>query len=200
MTVNINGDTGISQVQNNVITADNIATGAITAADIADGAITNAKIASVDATKLSGAIIVDSNGYVTKSNQPVFAAQAVQVDATYGVGYVPYPNIIINNGNHYNTSTSTFTAPINGIYVFTWSTWHNVNTTARTYLHINGSEYKSSSNSNGVHLRLSTNDNAAYGSAQIIAQLNENDAVRIYNGEGDITLFFANIFTGYLIG
>lgn len=61
---------------------------------------------------------INSSGIVTKPNQPAFHAFMNAAGATYTNTVVPFETAILNNGNHYSTSTYRFTAPTNGIYEF----------------------------------------------------------------------------------
>jgi len=62
------------------------------------------------------AMRIDSSGRVTMPYQPYFRAFA---NATTTSGNIVNYNAIISNvGNHYNTSTKAFTAPVSGVYYF----------------------------------------------------------------------------------
>ena len=204
MTVNISGDTGVSAVQNNVITADKIASGAVTAADITDGEITNAKIASVDATKLTGAITVDSNGYVTKSNQPCFSAyHSGNINWDAYTTPIVFNGVRFNNGNHYNSSTGQFTAPVSGKYLM------------NCYLHFMGessytfvfSRFRQSGAAVGIEMmRTSARANYDVFGMSTILDLSANDTVDIFIGQAGVNSGYLrggvsmNKFEGYLIG
>jgi hypothetical protein len=56
------------------------------------------------------------SGNVTTPNRPYFRAWANTATNTPNV--INYDTAIINIGNHYNTTTKRFTAPINGVYYF----------------------------------------------------------------------------------
>lgn len=152
-----------------------------------------------DVNKLWG---MNSAGYESNPNVPAFLAQAVESDTTYSNQLVPYPTPLLNNGSHYNSSTSIFTAPIGGIYCFSWSTWKNFTGTGRTYIQINGGYYTGYGTTKGIHARTSENDNTDYASATVLINLNAGDYVNIYDGPNSTgtRIFFANYFGGYLIG
>ena len=68
-------------------------------------------------------MIIDSSGRVIKSYQPYLHATvangttAINFGTTHANVTVPYNSIFTNTGNHFNTSTSTFTCPVAGIYL-----------------------------------------------------------------------------------
>jgi hypothetical protein len=70
---------------------------------------------------LQTTIKLDGDGYVTTPAQPSFHAYPSAGFTGYGAGvYIPFPcnNASHNIGNHYDTSTYTFTAPVAGTYQF----------------------------------------------------------------------------------
>jgi len=140
------------------------------------------------------------NGYLTNPTIPYFLAQASFGDTNYTNQILPYPNIIHNPGNHYNSSTYRFTAPITGKYFFSYTVWHNAATTGRIGIRKNGLYISSGTQSQQIHARLgatATNDTA---SLSAVIDLNQSDYVDLYVYDGTITLFYANVFTGFLIG
>lgn len=145
---------------------------------------------------------IDSSGRVTKPNSPAFLAYHQAADINYGVGStLAYPFTVYNIGNHYNTSNSTFTAPVSGRYLFSINANGNRNTgvggVPRAYWKINGSNV-----ANGIHLRGS--DSSTNGLEQrsqtIVFNLSANDTVNVVVGENQWDIFAANHFMGYLVG
>ena len=74
---------------------------------------------------------VDQNGIVTKPNHPYFRADlatsqqnvnlpdgAVKFSASGGLNGHYFTEVKYNNGSHYNSSNSRFTAPVDGLYQF----------------------------------------------------------------------------------
>lgn len=73
---------------------------------------------------------VDQAGRVTKPYQPFFSAYKTS-GASNTAGQTIIWNTAINNiGNHYNTSTGRFTAPVAGVYLFRADFRTNSSTTA----------------------------------------------------------------------
>ena len=73
------------------------------------------------ATSDTNRMIIDGSGRVTKPYQPSFAAFQATANYTAGSGYgkMIADGTRWNEGNHYSTSNSRFTAPIAGVYHFT---------------------------------------------------------------------------------
>ena len=145
---------------------------------------------------------IDSSGRVTKPYTPAFLAYHYGYDINYGVGStLPFPFTQFNTGNHYNTSNSTFTAPVAGRYLFSINANGNYTSGAsgipRAYWKINGSNV-----GNAIHLRGSdaSHDGLEQRSQTVIFNLAANDTVKMVVGQNQWDLFGANSFTGYLIG
>ena len=163
MTVNISGDTGISQVQNNVITADKIASGAVTVADIADGAITSTKLAS--GLSLSGNVLMP--------DRPAF--RAGKYINSGSVGLIPFDTAAYNIGNHYNTSTYRFTVPVSGTYILGAQIYNDNSTQTGLQIKVNGTGICEVFHTRGI-------DSSYYVSNEtcIVAYLNVNDYVEAW--------------------
>jgi hypothetical protein len=141
------------------------------------------------------------SGYLTNSGIPYFLAQATFNDTSYNANQIlPYPNVIHNQGNNYNSSTSRFTAPVTGNYFFSYTIWHNGTTTGRVGIRKNGNYITTGTQSQPIHARLGATAANDTASLSATLSLNQGDIVDLYINEGPIVLFYANIFTGFLIG
>ena len=127
------------------------------------------------------ALVITADGYVTQNKLPSFQARVgsgiSNLSLSGGANHrVNYNNTTHNNGNHYNTSTNAFTAPVSGMYIFTAGCQVNgMNLTSwssNLQLRVNGSHIA------GVY--HGTN-NLGYEDKQVSAvlRLSANDAVEI---------------------
>ena len=86
-----------------------------------------------DATNSNTAMTIDSSGRVLTPAKPSFCAYedsgGHQIDAT---NTIRYQTTTCNVGNHYNTSTYKFTAPVAGAYYFSFTAWSNSSSLSRT--------------------------------------------------------------------
>jgi hypothetical protein len=142
---------------------------------------------------------IDANGYVTMPNQPAF-----EVSATGGgfaaPQYVPFNNKYFDIENDFSTTTYLFTAPVDGLYFFYWtSIGGNVASTYRYYLHINGAN----TGGGDLHLRLPpSGTNYDYGTALHTTSLSSGDTVGVYYGAGSADSYASADYTrfgGHLI-
>jgi hypothetical protein len=145
-------------------------------------------------------------GIVTKPYQPSFLAYGMG-NTTLG-SYVIYPSVHLNKGSHYNASTGVFTAPVAGVYYFSWSAIGNTASSIyRWFLRINDTNFLGD-----YHLRQDTQETgdayATNGNRDVIINLAANDTVRIYfasdssilpYGVNGTTDSYLN-FMGYLLG
>ena len=164
-------------------------------------------------------IHINSNNIVTKPSHPAFMAKLGQ-NAVINNGYRNYTNsdglkvggnqgnylttVDFNQGNHYNSSTTRFTAPVNGLYYFEVVLSTGSNGPSNSYLGVelykNGTRYYSAWQVQAAgyqkvrqafYLELSANDyvEPGYESAQTVSVI----------GDSATNKFFT-YFTGYLIG
>jgi len=74
-----------------------------------------------DATNSNTALSIDSSGRVTLPQQVAFTASITNASGSSGhSGSLVFDLVGINKGSHYNNSNGRFTAPIAGLYFFTF--------------------------------------------------------------------------------
>ena len=141
---------------------------------------------------------IDGSGRVTKPNQPAFSTYGTAGNVSFSTEAVitAWNTMIFNEGNHFDTSTGKFTAPVNGKYFFR----------AQLYMQ----------NSTGVcRLRLYKNTRVAVyhyynvnmspgpGNIQGFLNLAANDTVELrFNADSATNIYFADNhsnFDGWLV-
>lgn len=133
-------------------------------------------------------------------SQPCFSAElvsATKIGSSTG-RVVRYENVLVNIGNHYNSSTGRFTAPLLGLYFISFHMVTNTSGGFRTLAVISR---------NGVNYLESTNEvTPGSGSdqrtlaASCLMYLNTNDYVEIQSTADTAANLGWNTFSGYLIG
>ena len=114
---------------------------------------------------------LDVNGYIKQSNTYFFVGEStVEFSSTINFGNTS----IINNGSHWNTTNRRFTAPVKGIYIFTFN-GYTVNE-EHFGIGYNGN-YPDTSSYNGKQL-WSINGGTG-GTSSWMLQLNANDFITL---------------------
>jgi hypothetical protein len=102
---------------------------------------------SVSSSAGAGALTVDASGRVTTPSQPAFNASVSTAGTLVAPTLpliIPYSNILLNVGSHYNSSNYRFTAPVAGNYMFYggFAVWLNSDVRGLEFeLRKNGSAY-----------------------------------------------------------
>lgn len=152
---------------------------------------------------ISGTITVAGNATFNSQtlnpNQTAFFATASNTVFNLTAGQVyPFNTVALNIGNCFNTSTNRFTAPVSGIYLFTFSIYVNVSSAAWPGIYKNGSQY------NVNDAVVAYNGNTASGvSMSVLMSLAANDYVQVVqrNVSATLTTYGGHsYFSGYLLG
>lgn len=186
-------------------------TGAVYFADGTSGAdryrgaieYTHSNNALLFTTDASERMRIDSAGRVLTPFRPAFVAHATgnssYTSVANGTAF-PANTAYYNQGSCYNTSNYRFTAPVTGLYFFSFSSIHaNSSSDSRPTFFVNGS-----SQHNGVQHGINNRD--ASGSASNVATsliyLQANDYVFISSSSGSLYYYGAghSTFSGCLIG
>lgn len=147
------------------------------------------------------AVTIDSSGRMTKNVIPAFRASgSASYVAVVSGGTVLYNDVttsgrgLYNDGGHFNTSTSTFTAPIAGLY------------------NLQASVLLQSESQGGIRIRVtraadsSIDDQIGYNwgrgiTVQMFVKLEAGDTVKVISEEADnFYLGTYGTFQGYLVG
>ncbi|XP_062613647.1 cerebellin-2-like [Saccostrea cucullata] len=89
-----------------------------------------------------------------------------------------FDTVLVNEGNHFNRASGTFTSPSAGTYVFSWATLTNPGNAAHPYLRVNG-VYKGKTAFNQLNSKQQL---WSSGSNSIVLSLKEGDRVNIASG------------------
>jgi hypothetical protein len=141
----------------------------------------------------TAALTIDSSGRVLTSNKPAFQAYGVGGGTFASGSYMIFPSTIINIGNHYNTLTGVFTAPVTGNYFFTWShIGNNGQTIWRFFIRQNDATVVGD-----FQLRLdgtaTGTEYPANGNRNIIINASVNDTFRIFYTSDNASASFPGV-------
>jgi len=141
---------------------------------------------------------IDGSGRVTMPYQPAFMAYGSGTYAYRGNGAIEYSTAVFNQGNHYSTSTYTFTAPVSGVYHFSAGAIAHASFTASGGIFIE----KNSTHLFKDYQETGTRNRTVSGTAYCAA----NDAIKVRiessGSGGDYYYLGAGYgwFSGHLVG
>lgn len=154
---------------------------------------------SINSGAPSNSFVMDAGGRITTPNQPAFAASG-------GAGnvVVNFPTALalqsaqFNRGNHYNTATSKFTAPIAGVYQFNITAYVNSDSGTIVFL-VNDAQIGGADCDN---LQFKTTTSPYTMAMSICVSLAANDNVSVSTRDGFTTTFYTGhtTFSGFLVG
>ena len=151
-----------------------------------------------------GHLRIDASGRVTKPSQPSFGAYQASANYTAGSGYgkMIADGTRWNEGNHYSTANSRFTAPIAGVYHFS----AHVNCYSIADDHLFGIQIYVNGSTHTFGNRLwSRGANDMVVSMSHTIKLDAADYVEVYWYSNDASHGFSsgatwNTFSGFLVG
>jgi hypothetical protein len=138
-------------------------------------------------------LTLDTSGRVLRSNVPAFTVWNVGGAGSL-TGDIILNTVILNSGGHYSTSTGNFTAPVSGLYYFSFTgfTQNSASGSSNIGIRRNGSVVVRTFTSEAVNTFRPF-------ATEAILQLSANDTVIPFSN----VELHANqnpVFTGYLIG
>lgn len=137
--------------------------------------VTNVRCTNVQNSSGTNCLELDSSARVKKNSQPAFYANSGQGNFTIGNGSdIPLESTRFNRGSHYNTGNYRFTAPVDGIYLFTFGTFVITQTNRMTFKLNGGSisglqQLCAGTGQLAVIVNLSANDYITVGDWQSIS-------------------------------
>lgn len=131
-------------------------------------------------------------GLITTPYQPAFMARSGASSNTGPSGNLPFTEVQLNRGNHFNGSTGVFTAPVAGVYSFSAHILSRASGPSYLHFRVNGANFVLCEDTGGASGFRET-------SGTCLVSLSAGDTVLIYSPSST----YGNIydwFAGHLIG
>ena len=159
--------------------------------------MSNLLVQNIKHTNGTTAQTIDSSGRVLTPARPAFNVWYSGSNIA-NTNTIVWNNVEINVGSHYDSSNGRFTAPITGIYFFSWfATSTGNDTNFGTRLAVDGS---ASSHIWTYSNATDTQYEVGAGSAMLSLSASQYVTIRVENGTMFGTSNYHNNFCGYLIG
>jgi len=165
------------------------------------------KVDTIQAPNGTTAATIDTSGRIAKPNTPYFYAhRSSALNYQTSLTTVVYNSVHENIGSHYDSSTGVFTAPIDGIYLFSCAANVGAGLTQSRYFNIELFH----NNTLGVFVNRNnaaddTGSSADYAGIELtgILKMDANDTMRvrveIENSQASYISDRSNFFTGILL-
>jgi hypothetical protein len=160
------------------------------------GKLVFSNVGADSATAANSPLVINAAGIVTKPYQPAFLARGLSSVPASASVFI-YNSVTFDRTSSYSTSTGRFTAPVAGVYLFTFNSMGNISDSRyMCRLYLNGANFAQSSSS-------SNSSQYQDGKLSIHVNLAVSDYVYMYNAGPKVphsTSATEEWFSGHLVG